>query len=118
MTKLFTDSGMAIAKALLVVIMVGFSGPAWSITLDEARTQGFVGEKPDGLVASVSSSPSSDIRALVSEINSARMNSYRQLAAKDGAPIQAIQAIAGEKLTETARQRGWYYMDSGGGWRR
>lgn len=101
-----------------LLVALAITGPAWAITLDEARQQGVVGEKPDGLIAAVSSNPSTDVAALISQINSARLASFREVAAEDGAPVQAVQAIAGEKLTQMARQRGWYYMDAGGSWRR
>lgn len=100
----------------VVLIGLGVVDQAYAVTLDEARAQGLIGEKPDGLVASVSSNTSSEIAALVASINSARLNSYRQLATKDGAPLEAVQAIAGEKLVSKARENGWYVMDASGRW--
>ena len=105
-----------IAFATLLLFMSAAS--AWAITLSEARTQGFVGERPDGLIGAVSSNASSEVISLVSTVNAARLDSYRSVASKDGAPVQAVQAIAGEKLMQTARQRGWYVMDASGRWSR
>ncbi|MBT6960023.1 MAG: DUF1318 domain-containing protein, partial [Rhodospirillaceae bacterium] len=42
----------------------------------------------------------------------------RQLAAKDGAPVEAVKAIAGEKLMGRARENGWYVLNSSGNWSR
>lgn len=92
--------------------------PALALTLDEARAQGLVGERPDGLVGAVSTNASSEVRTLVSQINAARLDSYRALARQDGAPLQAVQAIAGEKLLQIARQNRWYTMNASGGWSR
>lgn len=100
----------------IVILGLGVADNAYAITLDEARGQGLVGEKADGLVAPISSNASSEIAALVASINSARLNSYRQLAAKDSAPLEAVQAIAGEKLMGKARENGWYVMDASGRW--
>ncbi|NKB45293.1 MAG: DUF1318 domain-containing protein [Alphaproteobacteria bacterium] len=97
---------------------LGLTGPVFATTLTEARSQGLIGERPDGLVAAVSANASTEISALVSEINAARLNSYRQLAAKDGAPIEAVQAIAGEKLMGKARSNGWYVFSTSGNWSR
>ena len=105
---------------MLALILSGIAihTPAFALTLDEARTQGLVGERPDGLIAAVPSTASTDIAALVAEINKARLDSYKQLAAKDGVPVEAVQAIAGEKLMGRARTSGWYVMNSAGQWSR
>ncbi len=100
----------------LAILMVATSASA--LTLNEARSQGLIGERPDGLIGAVSASAASDVVALVSEINAARLRQYQSLSQRDGAPLQAVQAIAGEKLTATARQNGWYVMDSSGRWSR
>lgn len=102
----------------IIMLGIGFVSPANAITLDEARTQGLVGEKPNGLVGAVSSNVSGEISTLVQSVNEARLNSFRQLATKDNAPLEAVQAIAGEKLIVKARQSGWYTMDASGNWSR
>lgn len=110
------------AKSLVVSAIIlgglGFVSPALATTLDEARAQGLVGERPDGLIAAVPSTATTEIATLVAEINAARLNSYRQLASKDGAPVEAVQAIAGEKLMGKARENGWYVMAPSGTWSR
>lgn len=102
----------------LVLGGISLASPVLATTLNEARTQGLIGERPDGLVAAVSSTATTDIATLVAEINAARLSRYRQLAAKDGAPVEAVQAIAGEKLMGKARENGWYVMNSSGNWSR
>jgi uncharacterized protein YdbL (DUF1318 family) len=107
-----------VCVAAVLVAWFGLTATASAITLDDARSQGFVGERADGLIGAVSGNPSTEVSTLVSQVNAARMNSYRQVADKDGAPVQAVQAIAGEKLLQMARQNGWYFMDTAGSWRR
>ena len=118
MTAIGTRFSRWLATAVVMTAALGFAASAWAITLDDARSQGFVGERADGLIGAVSSNPSTEVSTLVSQVNSARMTSYRQVADKDGAPVQAVQAIAGEKLLQMARQNGWYYLDAGGSWQR
>ncbi len=108
----------ALLAISLFLTCAGLVSPAMALTLDEARTQGLVGERPDGLVGAVSANASTEVAALVAQINAARLDSYRALAARDGAPLPAVQAIAGEKLLERARQSGWYTMDANGNWSR
>lgn len=114
----FQKTRRSFLTVLSVLIGLGIAGPAHAITLDEARDLGLIGERPDGLVAAVSPQVSTEVSALIIEINAARLESYKQLAAKDGAPMQAVQAIAGEKLLQKARQNGWYIMSASGGWSR
>lgn len=102
----------------MVFTLAGVANTASAITLDEARVQGLVGERPDGLVGAVSSNASTDIAAMIAEINAARLESYRRLSSKDNAPVAAVQAIAGEKLMAKARENGWYVMNSNGSWSR
>lgn len=117
MTKIINPTKSLFAMAV-IMLGTGLISPAYAITLDEARTQGLVGERPNGLVGAVSSNASGEISTLVQSINEARLNSFRQLATKDNAPLEAVRAIAGEKLTGKARQSGWYVMDSSGNWSR
>ncbi|MBT4740806.1 MAG: YdbL family protein [Rhodospirillaceae bacterium] len=110
------------AKSLIVSAVVlggvGLASPVLATSLNEARAQGLIGEQPNGLVAAISAAATPDIATLVAEINAARLNSYRQLAAKDGAPVEAVKAIAGEKLMGRARENGWYVLNSSGNWSR
>lgn len=114
-----TTNLIKVIFALAVVYsLAGYVDTASAITLDEARTQGLVGERPDGLLGAVSSNAATDVAAMIDMINAARLKSYRSLSAKDGAPVEAVQAIAGEKLTSKARQNGWYIMGADGRWSR
>ncbi len=114
----FEKTRRSFLTVLSVLIGLGIASPAYAVTLDEARDLGLVGERPDGLVAAVSPQVATEVSALIIEINAARLESYKQLAAKDGAPIQAVQAIAGEKLLQRALQNGWYIMSPSGSWSR
>lgn len=108
---------MIVALAV-VFYLAGNAETAFAITLDEARTQGLVGERPDGLIGAVASNAGTDVAALIAEVNAARLDSYRRLSVKDGAPMEAVQAIAGEKLTSKAKENGWYVMSTDGRWSR
>lgn len=103
---------------VFVLAFAGFTNSSSAITLDDARAQGLVGERPDGLVGAVSSNAATDVAAMIAEINAARLDSYRRLSSKDGAPLEAVQAIAGEKLMAKARENGWYVMGASGSWSR
>jgi uncharacterized protein YdbL (DUF1318 family) len=106
----------SVVLAASVVASLGVAMPAAAIELDQARSQGLVGERPDGLIGAVQSSVTPDVKALVDSVNAARMAEYRSIAQKNGTPLDAVQAVAGEKQIQKAKQNGWYSMSAGGSW--
>jgi hypothetical protein len=51
----------------------------------------------------------------VDRVNAARMERYREIAADTDAPLDAVQARAGQQLIQRA-QSGWYVESSPGTW--
>lgn len=102
------------------LVLLGFmsAAPAFALDLDQARTAGQIGERPDGLVGAISADAAPDVQALVETINSARMDAYRALAQKEGTSLEAVQAVAGERQLESAARNGWYAMDANGRWQK
>lgn len=99
-----------------LVTGLGVAMPAAAIELDQARSQGLVGERPDGLIGAVESTVTPDVKALVESVNAARMAEYRSIAQKNGTPLDAVQAVAGEKQIQKAKANQWYSMSASGGW--
>jgi uncharacterized protein YdbL (DUF1318 family) len=104
--------------AATAALVLGTAAPASAIELDQARTQGLVGERPDGLVGAVAANPTPEVHSLVESVNAARLAEYRAIAQKNGSPIEAVQAVAGEKLIQRAKDNRWYVMDQNGRWSR
>ena len=102
------------------ILFVGFAGapPAMALNLDQARAAGQIGERPDGLVGAVTAGANAEVMALVETINRARLDAYRELAQKEGTPIEAVQAVAGERQMQAAARNGWFILDAGGRWRK
>ena len=105
----------SLVGGLLMALAMTFAAPAMADSLDDARAAGLVGERPDGLVASVSPSAPADIQSLVQSVNAQRMEKYQQIATQKGVPVEQIGAIAGEKIIGKLKP-GFYYMDSSGNW--
>ena len=104
--------------SLIAALVCGLASamPAAAIELDAARAQGLVGERPDGLVGAVAANPAADVSALVQTITAARLAEYKSIAQKNGTPLDAVQAIAGEKQIQRARENKWFAMDATGKW--
>ena len=100
----------------IAALGLGLALPALAIDLDQARNQGLVGERADGLVGAVTASPSPDVCSLVESVNAARLQEYRSIAQKNGTPLEAVQAVAGEKQIQRAKENKWFVMDASGRW--
>ena len=104
-------------KLLLALTFIAMSSFAFAQdSLVSAKAEGLVGERPDGLAAIVTDSPSPALRQLVNEVNAQRMDEYRQIAADTEAPLEAVQARAGRQIIQRL-PAGQYFMDSAGRWR-
>ena len=102
----------------IAVLAVGLgSGPAHAAPLDDAKAAGLVGERIDGYLGVVDSGASAEVKRLVEQVNAERQARYAEIAQKQGAPVQAVAQIAGEKLVQRAGG-GEYVMGADGQWRR
>lgn len=89
------------------------SHAALALTLDEARQQGRVGETLDGYIAP--RAQDNETQALVKHINTARAQSYRQLAESNNLPPDDVAKMAGQKLVSRAAP-GEYVRGINGQW--
>jgi len=106
-----------LAKRISIVcLMLAASGLALAQDdLANAKADGVVGERPDGLVAIVMGG-TPEVEALVARVNEQRLAEYREIAADTDAPLEAVQARAGRQIIERLPS-GQYFMDASGRWR-
>lgn len=83
-------------------------------SLDQARSQGLVGERADGYIAAVGS-PSAEVQSLVSTINAQRKAEYQRIASQNGQPVAVVEKLAAEKLISKAAP-GTYVQSPSGQW--
>ena len=100
---------------LATLILSLLSGSALALTLNEARTQDRVGETYNGYLVALKQD--AQTLTLVSEINKARADSYRQLAESHQLPVDEVAKMAGQKLVERAKP-GEYVQGINGKWLR
>ncbi len=98
-------------------LLLGLAAPAWALTLAEAKAKGWVGERIDGYLGLVDPKAPPEAEALVKEINAKRRKAYEAIARKNGVPVEAVAAIAGEKAIAKTPP-GQYVMGADGKWRR
>ncbi len=97
------------------VLIALSANTAWAISLDEAKSQGVIGETPSGYIATVSSNPSKEVVKLVADINQKRKAAYAESAEKAGVDIKVIEARIAQKLYERA-DKGEYLQTPSGQW--
>ena len=98
-----------VATALLFSLAV----PAFALDLDEARANGLLGEQVNGYVGIVSTS-TPELENLAAEVNAKRKAHYAEIAARNGTAVEAVAALAGKKLVESAPSG--RYVRTNGGW--
>lgn len=99
---------------LLCAFLVGLvSSNVMALTLDEARTQGRVGETFYGYLVALKTD--AETLELVKDINEARNLSYQQLAKQNNVSTDEIAKLAGQKMVARAKP-GEYVQGINGKW--
>ena len=103
-------------RSWIVALALAIALPALALDLDEARAKGAVGERSDGYVAAVKDAPPGELRRLVDEVNAKRRAYYAEIAQRNGTPVEAVAALAGQKLLAGAPSGQWVH--DGSGWKK
>ena len=107
----------SVIKTLLLSAVFAISMPLFAMNLQQAmsalpnaKTQGLVGEQPNGYLGVVQSSPEADNIAKL--INDARRAEYARLAKENNIAVADVEAMAGQKAVERT-SRGHYILLDG-----
>lgn len=104
LTKLALSAVFAVSLPLLAMDLQ----QAMS-ALGAAKTQGLVGEQPNGYLGVVGSS--AQAKEIAELINKARKAEYQKLAAKNGIQLADVEAIAGQKAIEKTDPGQFIYLN-------
>ena len=86
-------------------------------TLDSAKSDGWIGEQPNGYLGLVRDDAPDDVKALVKDVNAKRKARYQQIADQQGAPLAEVEKVGGQTAIEKTRP-GHYVKDASGRWRK
>src|SRR6187399_2594317 len=108
---------MFIARLTIVVCVVilwtAVASSAFALSLDEAKANGLVGEKPNGYLWAVNPS-NAEAQALIKDVNQKRRQAYEDIAKRNGTNVQAVQTLAGEKAIQNTKPGN--FVEGPGGW--
>lgn len=105
----------SVPMLLIMLASLGFTTSSWAIDLQAAKSQGLVGEQPNGYLDSVKGTPSKDVAALIEEINTARKTEYTKIAKRNNTQLGVIERLAGKKAIEKTPS-GQYVRSASGSW--
>lgn len=103
------------SKSIVLLICLLMAQVSFALTLQEAKTEGLVGELRSGYVGLVVESAPSEVVAMVRDVNNQRRELYQQIASQNGISVEQVAALAFEKAVE-ATPAGQYLQDAGGSW--
>ena len=103
----------ALLTSGLFTLTVAIVSPAYAVSLEEAKSKGLVGEKPNGYLGTVSPA-GPDVHALTTEVNQKRREAYQDIARRNGTQLEAVEALAGQKAIQNTKPG--HYVEGPGGW--
>jgi uncharacterized protein YdbL (DUF1318 family) len=98
---------------LVMLAGLGFSSSSWAIDLQAAKSQGLVGEQPNGYLGSVKGKPGNDVAAMINEINAARKAEYQRIAKRNDTKLDVVEKLAGKKAIEKTPNGQFVRLPSG-----
>ncbi len=90
----------SLAVALSCLLLFLMPVLAFGLTLDEAKQQGLLGERPDGYLGLAKPSGSAETVELMKDINRKRRKVYQDIASKNDTALSTVEALAGKKALE------------------
>ena len=104
-------------KTLAAIGLMMLLQNAWAIDIRSAKADGLVGEARTGYLAAVHAPASTEVRALIKDVNAKRKAQFNRTAHKTGTTVAQV-ANRFYELAVKKTAPGNYYQDSGGRWRK
>lgn len=104
-------------KIFAMVVVIAFSLSSFALELKQLKTEGKVGELPNGYLGIVVDAPNAELKAFVDDINGKRKASYQDIANSTKTTLDAVEIHSGKKVIDTVVGAGEYYKtDLSGKW--
>lgn len=100
-----------------LVLLLSFSASSFALSMDQAKSQGLIGENSSGYLASVKAKPSAAVTAVINSINAKRKAAYLKTAASAGVSISVVEKRVAQRLSSKAA-KGAFLRNASGVWYR
>ena len=98
-----------------LVLLLSFSANSFALSMDQAKSQGLIGENSSGYLASVKANPSAAVTAVINSINAKRKAAYVKTAASANVSIDVVEKRVAQRLSSKAA-KGAYLRNAAGVW--
>ena len=105
-----------LSKAIMIFLLMFNTACVFAADLQQAKSEGLVGEQLNGYLGVVSAEASSDVRTLVSDINAKRKAKYESIASQNSTSLETVELLAGKKAIE--KTRAGNYVQTATGWKK
>lgn len=113
MTRHLTLRLFAMSALIIMLAGLGWSAPSWAISLQGAKSQGLVGEQPNGYLGLVKANASAEVKVLINDINAKRKKEYQAIAQRNKTALNVVEALAGKKAIERTPSGQYVKLPSG-----
>lgn len=113
MTRRLSLRFIAIPALIVILAGLGWSGPTWAISLQDAKAQRLVGEQANGYLGLVKPGASAAVKALMNDINTKRKKEYQGIARRNKTTLNAVEALAGKKAIDRTPSGQYVRLPSG-----
>ena len=97
MIKQIYTSTILMALILTFMIMgINTGSVTFAATLDQGKSQGFLGETASGYLGLVTPSAPPEMKTLMSEVNKKRKKKYQEIAKRNKTSLKAVEVLAGK----------------------
>lgn len=100
-------------KVFMLATTMLFSLASYATTLDQAKSQGFVGERNNGYLALLQENAPQSVKSLVISINEKRKAVYNEKAVKAGVSLKVMETRIAQRLQQRAISGHYIQMQSG-----
>lgn len=104
---------MSVMIPALLLGVLWLPVPVWSLTLEEVKAQGVVGEQPNGYLGVVRPGVAADVQALVNDVNQKRRQMYEDIARRNSTKLEAVEMLAGKTAIDNTRPGNFVRSPSG-----
>jgi uncharacterized protein YdbL (DUF1318 family) len=100
---------------MIAMVMLLSLSAAVAMTLEEAKSAGFIGEQRDGYLGLVVDNAPAAVVALVEDVNRQRRERYQQIARENNIAVSDVAQLAYARAVEATRS-GHLVQDANGRW--